>query len=125
MRTIIFSLVLIIISCNKVFPQTDPESGISDPALLESFLDGMMNDHLKSKHIAGAVVAVVKDGNIHLKKGYGYSDYENKGPVSPDSTLFRIGSIVKSLENFSSKLSNRLASISEGDPTGSDANQPN
>ena len=69
MRTIILSLIIIIISCNKVFPQTNPESGISDPALLESFFDGMMNDHLKSKHIAGAVVAVVKDGNIFFKKG--------------------------------------------------------
>ncbi len=95
MRTIILSLIIIIISCNKVFPQTNPEAGISDPALLESFFDGMMNDHLKSKHIAGAVVAVVKDGNIFLKKGYGYFDYENKRPVSPDSTLFRIGSISK------------------------------
>ena len=95
MRTIIFSLILIIISCNKVSPQTITESWISDPALLESFFDGMMNDHLKSKHIAGAVVAVVKDGNIVLKKGYGYSDYENKRPVSPDSSLFRIGSISK------------------------------
>jgi len=56
MRTIIFSLILIIIYCNKVSSQTITESGISDPALLESFFDGMMNDHLKSKHIAGAVV---------------------------------------------------------------------
>lgn len=95
MRTIIFSLILIIISCNKVSLQTITESWISNPALLESFFDGMMNDHLKSKRIAGAVVAVVKDGNIVLKKGYGYSDYENKRPVSPDSSLFRIGSISK------------------------------
>jgi len=95
MRTIILSLIIIIISCNKVSPQTRPESGLSDPALLESFFDGMMNDHLKSKHIAGAVVAVAQDGNIVLKKGYGYSDYENKRPVSPDSSLFRIGSISK------------------------------
>src|SRR5512139_532505 len=95
MKSIIFSLILLIISCNKVSPQTNPDSWISDPALLESFFDGMINDHLKSKHIAGAVVAVVKDGNILLKKGYGYSDYEIKHPVNPDSTLFRIGSISK------------------------------
>ena len=95
MRTVIFSMILIIVFCNNVSSQTITESGIFDPALLESFFDGMMNDHLKSKHIAGAVVAVVKDGNIVLKKGYGYSDYENKRPVSPDSSLFRIGSISK------------------------------
>ena len=95
MKTIIFSLILIIISCNKVFPQPNTESWISEPALLESFFDGLINDHLKSKHVAGAVVAVVKDGNIVFKKGYGYSDYENKLPVSPDSSIFRIGSISK------------------------------
>lgn len=43
MRTIFFSLIIIIISCNKVSPQTNPESGISDPASPEGFNDGMVN----------------------------------------------------------------------------------
>lgn len=75
--------------------QTVPDARISDPVALEQFFDGLMNDHLLSKHVAGAVVAVVKDGKLVFSKGYGYSDYENKKPVSPDSTLFRIGSISK------------------------------
>ena len=45
--------------------------------------------------IAGAVVAVVKDGKLLFAKGYGYSDYEKKIPVSPVNTLFRPGSISK------------------------------
>ncbi len=45
--------------------------------------------------IAGAVVAVVKDGKLLFAKGYGYSDYEKKVPVSPENTLFRPGSISK------------------------------
>ena len=88
-------LAITLIIWTDGYPQVDPDTKVADPILLENFFDGLMNDHLKSKHVAGAIVAVVKDGNIVLKKGYGYSDYENKRPVSPDSTLFRIGSISK------------------------------
>ena len=38
---------------------------------------------------------VVKDGKVLFSRGYGYSDVEKKTPVSPDSTLFRPGSISK------------------------------
>ena len=50
---------------------------------------------LEHADIAGAVVAVVKDGKLLFAKGYGYSDYEKKAPVSPENTLFRPGSISK------------------------------
>jgi CubicO group peptidase (beta-lactamase class C family) len=50
---------------------------------------------LEHADIAGAVVAVVKDGKLLFAKGYGYSDYEKKVPVSPENTLFRPGSISK------------------------------
>lgn len=77
------------------YPQADPDARISDPLVLENFFDGLMSDHLRSKHVAGAVVAVVMDGHLLFSKGYGYADYEQKRRVSPDSTLFRIGSISK------------------------------
>src|SRR5712691_7421721 len=62
---------------------------------LESFLDGFMPLQLGHADIAGAVVAVVKGGKLFFAKGYGYSDYEKKIPVSPENTLFRPGSISK------------------------------
>lgn len=62
---------------------------------LESFLDGLMPVQLEHADIAGAVIAVVKDGKLLFTKGYGYSDYEKKIPVSPENTLFRPGSISK------------------------------
>jgi CubicO group peptidase (beta-lactamase class C family) len=37
----------------------------------------------------------VKDGEIFFRKGYGFSNLERKEPVSPDKTIFRIGSISK------------------------------
>src|SRR5690606_10891932 len=42
--------------------------------------------------IAGAVVVVVKDGQLLLEKGYGYADVAAKQPVDPARTLFRPGS---------------------------------
>lgn len=89
-----FLLATLLITVNG-YSQADPFIRAEDPVILENFFDGMINDHLKSKHIAGAVVAVVKDGETLFAKGYGYADYENKCAVSPDSTLFRIGSISK------------------------------
>jgi CubicO group peptidase (beta-lactamase class C family) len=62
---------------------------------VEAFLDGVMPLQLAREDIAGAVIAVVKDGKLFFAKGYGYSDVDKKAPVSPDATLFRPGSISK------------------------------
>jgi CubicO group peptidase (beta-lactamase class C family) len=62
---------------------------------LEAFLDGLMPAQIEREDIAGAVVAVVKDGQVIFAKGYGYSDMAKRTPVTPDSTLFRPGSISK------------------------------
>ena len=62
---------------------------------LGAFLDGFMPQQIEHADIAGAVVAVVKDGKLLFAKGYGYADVEKKVPVSPETTLFRPGSISK------------------------------
>ena len=62
---------------------------------LEAFLDGEMPQQLAREDLAGAVIAVVKDGKVIFAKGYGYSDVEKRTPVTPDATLFRPGSISK------------------------------
>src|SRR6266704_1882247 len=60
-----------------------------------AFLDGIMPQQLAREDVAGVVVSVVKNGKVLFAKGYGYSDVEKKVPVSPDTTLFRPGSISK------------------------------
>jgi CubicO group peptidase (beta-lactamase class C family) len=65
------------------------------PTDLEAFFDGLIPATIDRANIAGAVVAVVKDGQIVLQKGYGYADVATKKPVTPDATLFRPGSISK------------------------------
>jgi CubicO group peptidase (beta-lactamase class C family) len=62
---------------------------------VEAFLDGVMPLQLAREDIAGAAIAIVKDGQLLLAKGYGYSDIEHRARVSPDATLFRPGSISK------------------------------
>ena len=73
--------------------QTTPiMQGPIDRAELEAFLEGIMAGYMKSYHIAGATLAVVKDGEIFFAKGYGYADVKEKKPVIADKTLFRPGS---------------------------------
>jgi CubicO group peptidase (beta-lactamase class C family) len=52
---------------------------------------------MEEYHIAGAAVAVVKDGKLFFAKGYGYADVENGIPVDPEQTIFRIGSVGKAI----------------------------
>src|ERR1039457_1379187 len=73
-------------------PGTNHESTSVD---LEAFLDGLMPAQLEREDVAGAVIAVVKDGQVVFAKGYGFSDMHKRTPVTPDSTLFRPGSTSK------------------------------
>ena len=66
-----------------------------DDVALEAFLDGVVNTSMEENHIAGAVVGVMVDNKVVVKKGYGYSDVANKIEVDPNKTLFRIGSVTK------------------------------
>ncbi len=69
--------------------------GPSDPAEVKVFLDQLISPQLEKHHIPGAVVVVVKDGEILYAGGYGYADLERQLPFIPDQTLFRIGSTAK------------------------------
>ena len=45
--------------------------------------------------VAGAVVAVVKNGEVIFAKGYGLADVEKHKPVDAERTMFRPGSVSK------------------------------
>lgn len=78
-------------------PATPESTGVHDltKADLEAFLDALLPAQLRSRDMAGAVVAIVKDGQVLLSKGYGQADVAEKKPVVADQTLFRPGSISK------------------------------
>src|SRR3990172_1881200 len=108
--TTLLTLVLLLSIVAPVMAQADraaPGRGVSiapsqgqgptDPAELEAFLDELFAKDMEEYHIAGAAVAVVKDGELFFAKGYGYADVENKIPVDPEQTIFRIGSVGKAI----------------------------
>lgn len=62
---------------------------------VDAWLDGYMPYALSAGDIPGAVVMVVKDGQILTGRGFGYADVAKRKPVDPDRTLFRPGSVSK------------------------------
>ena len=62
---------------------------------IDAWLDGYMPYALHTGDIPGAVVMVVKDGQIVTARGFGYADAARRTPVNPDRTLFRPGSVSK------------------------------
>jgi CubicO group peptidase (beta-lactamase class C family) len=72
---------------------TSPRAIIKED--LEAFFDGTMPYALAQGDIAGAVISIVKDGEIIFAKGYGYADVATRKPVEADQTLFRPGSVAK------------------------------
>jgi CubicO group peptidase (beta-lactamase class C family) len=95
MKELIPFLIFLLFFNNPGFSRDAEKVALPDTAKFEAFFDGLIGDHLRTKHVAGAVVALVKEGKVIFKKGYGYSNYSKKEKVNPDSTLFRIGSISK------------------------------
>lgn len=69
--------------------------GPTDAGEMEAFMDELIARQMEERHIAGAAIAVVKDGQLFFTKGYGYADLEIKIPVDPEQTMFRIGSVGK------------------------------
>ena len=68
---------------------------VLDKADVDAWLDGYLPYALKSGDIAGAEVAIVKDGQLLTARGFGYSNVEKRTPVDPAKTLFRPGSVSK------------------------------
>ena len=62
---------------------------------LRAWLDGLLPYGLKSGDIAGALVAVVKDGRVLFQQGYGYADVAMHIPMDPEKTMIRPGSTSK------------------------------
>jgi len=116
-RSLFVAAFCILISLGVVFAQgpksqpsnaakEQPAQGSVSPAVagvaheltaidLEAFLDGLVPAQIEREDIAGAVVAVVRDGQVLFEKGYGFADVAKRRPVSPVETLFRPGSISK------------------------------
>jgi CubicO group peptidase (beta-lactamase class C family) len=76
-------------------PQIPASGHTLESTDLQAFFDGIIPMQLERSDIAGASVLVMKDGDILLKKGYGYADEKTKKSVDPNTTIFRLASISK------------------------------
>ncbi|MDB5675280.1 MAG: penicillin-binding protein beta-lactamase class [Sphingomonas bacterium] len=76
-------------------PATPAEHATITKIDVDAWLDGYMPYALRAGDVAGAVVVVVKDGQVVTKRGFGYADIASHKPVDPDKTLFRPGSVSK------------------------------
>ena len=82
----------------QVPPVTPAQAEGAQPLTADNanaWLDGFVPISIGKNNIPGAVVVVVKDGQILTSRGYGFADVEKRKPVNPHTTLFRPGSISK------------------------------
>jgi CubicO group peptidase (beta-lactamase class C family) len=69
--------------------------GLQNPQEFENFVDQLIGAEISNSSVPGAVVSVVKDGEVFFSKGYGYANLEDNTPVVADRTLFRVASLSK------------------------------
>ena len=87
---------IIIISATFFIPAFASDylpSGINTEELEEA-VDSFVEQYIGTE-VPGAAVAIVKDGEISLLKGYGYADLEKQIKIDPEQTVFEYGSVNK------------------------------
>lgn len=62
---------------------------------LGTFIDGIIAEQFQDRHLAGAVVTIVKDGHLLFSRSYGYADINRQLVLDPARTAIRPGSISK------------------------------
>lgn len=68
---------------------------LTDPHEVEKWIDNFVADYSGNSSVPPISFVLVKDGEVFLRKGYGYVDHENTTPVTPEQTLFRAASVSK------------------------------
>ena len=102
-RSLVSNAAVAAYCCLSVFTspmQAAEEHGSEQLALsfaqkAEYVADGIIRTTMKDYNIPGLTLSIVKDGKLIVLKGYGYANLENKIPVDPYKTMFRIGSTSK------------------------------
>ena len=88
-------------SSSAGLPPREPPSGEHQLTAedVNAWLDGKLPDAVKNEDIPGAVVSVVKDGQVVTTRGYGWADTGASGgqpvAVDPQKSLFRVASVSK------------------------------
>lgn len=70
-------------------------ASIDDAAVVEAVVDGIVLPLMHSNDSPSGTVAIARNGELILAKGYGFEDVARQVPVDPYQTLFRPGSASK------------------------------
>src|SRR5438045_7998232 len=70
---------------------------------------------MQGQHIRGLSLAVVKDGQIILAKGFGFANVEHQVPVKPE-TIFQSGSMGKQFTATAAMMLVEAGKLSLSDP---------
>src|SRR4030095_9697556 len=71
-----------------------PVSPVAAQDALSARVDEYIAGEMKTQRIPGVSVAVIRNGQIVLAKGYGFANVEHQVPVKPE-TIFQSGSVGK------------------------------
>ncbi|MBC9796678.1 serine hydrolase domain-containing protein [Sinomicrobium weinanense] len=80
--------------CQELQTAGPDKAGFSSGRL--ELIDGMIENYVEHKKVAGAVALIARDGKIVYHKGIGYSDIKEKKKMQPN-TIFRIASQTKAI----------------------------
>ena len=90
MKKVYFLVMVVLVS---ITTHAQKKKVVADTRL--AGIDAELQKVLETWKTPGFAVAVVEKNKVVYAKGFGYRDYENKIPVTPN-TLFAIGSCSKS-----------------------------
>lgn len=89
----LLSFLLFVVSSQGVFCQTPDASRLPRQ---RAEIESAVSKFMATTHVPGLSIAVVENGELYWEAGFGVADLENNVPAT-EHTLFRLGSISKSL----------------------------
>lgn len=93
-RIFALQITCFLIFCSSAYAQLTSDRVLDSESAL-AWADESVGSIVADGRATGAVVSIVKDGEVILAKGYGQGDVVAHTPASPDKTRVRIGSTTK------------------------------
>ena len=69
--------------------------GLGPPEEFQALADSLMAAEMAKWRVPGGVLVAVRGGQVLYAHGYGYADLEQRTPVDPERTIFRVASVSK------------------------------
>src|SRR5438552_14655436 len=109
----------LLLSARLIFVFVVLAAGLSGPIRAQDAIATKVDDYIRAEmqrqRIPGLSLAVVKDGQIILAKGFGFANVEHQVPVKPE-TIFQSGSMGKQFTATAVMMLVEAAKPSPSDP---------